>query len=136
MDSTLVIFGCIALGAVSVLCITAAAIVIKASKNLDRMTNTVERMGLDVAEMKSEMTPLIQRGVSVMEKTDSAVGKLDESLDQLTFGSKAVRGIAEDTRKLEQEMVERVRPALNDLTKLANSVVGGLTAFVRNLMDR
>ena len=136
MDNTLIIFGSVALAALAVLCVTAAIMLVKAVKNLDRMTVTVESMGNDVNEIKSEVTPLLQRTTAVMEKADSAVNKIDESLDQLTFGTKAVRGIAEDTRKLEQELVERVRPALNDLTGLANSVVSGLTAFVRSIMDR
>ena len=136
MDSTLLIFACVALGAVAVLCITLAVVAVQAGKNMQRLTSTMEAVGRDVSEIKTETIPLIARTSDVMERADHALIKLDSSLDNLRSGSQAIRGIAEDTRNLEQEVVRRVQPAIDDLTGLFSGAVRGFAAFVKNLMEK
>jgi uncharacterized protein YoxC len=136
MDSTLLIFACVALGAVAVLCVTLAIVALQAGKNLGRLTTTMEAVGNDVSEIKSQAIPLIEKATTVMQRTDVAMTKLDGSLDNLENGARALRGIAEDTRKLEQEVLRRVQPALEDITSLVSGAVKGLSTFIRNVMDR
>jgi len=136
MDPTLLIFACIALGAVAVLCVTLAFVAVRAGKNLQQMVGTIDSMAKDVSEIKDESIPLIVQATEVLQQTDAALAKLDRSLDNIEGGSQAFLGIAQDTRNLEREVVRRLQPAIEDMTSLATAGVKGVTTFLRNLLDR
>jgi len=136
MDSTLVIFGSIALGACAVLCVTLAIVAVRASKNLDRITTTLEQMGNDVSEIREQAVPLIDESRLVMRRTDATLVKLDGAMDQLAAGTSAIRGIADDARALEQDVINQLRPSIDDLTGLVRGSVRGVTSFVRSLLER
>ena len=136
MDSTLVIFSAVALSAFTILCVSLAIVAFRAAKNLDRITITLADMGTDVSEIKQQALPLIDEATVVLQRADGTLEKLDGVADQLTAGSSAIRGIADDARALEQHVVGRLRPSIDDLTDLVSGSVKGVTTFVRSLLDR
>ena len=136
MDSTLIIFGSIALAACAVLCVTLAIVALRASKNLDRITSTLEQMGNDVTEIREQTVPLLDESRLVMRRTDATLQKLDGAVDQLAAGTSAIRGIADDARALEQDVVNQLRPTIEDLTGMVRGSVKGVASFIRSLLER
>jgi len=136
MDNTLIIFGSIALGAFSILCISLVIVAFRASKNLDRITATLGEIGTDVTQIKDQALPLFDEATMVLQRADTTMAKLDGAVDQLAAGTSAIRGIADDARALEQQVVDRLRPTIDDLTGLLAGSVKGVTSFVRSLLDR
>lgn len=136
MDTTLVVFGSIALSAATVLCITLSIVAIRAVREVARMTATLEEVGRHVREIKDRSVPLIEHATTVMQKTDRALDRVDGALQNVTAGTDSFRGIASDVRDMEQHILNRLRPSVDDATMMISGIVRGVTAIVRSFMKR
>ncbi|MCX6139964.1 MAG: hypothetical protein NTX15_03910 [Candidatus Kapabacteria bacterium] len=136
MDTTLLIFACLALGAAAVLFAVIAIVAVNAGKNLNRVTAVVELMQKDVHELRVSSTPVFEKAGRVLDQTERSIVKLESDLSKLSNGAQSLAGIAEDIRMLEQSLLARVRPSLEDLASLVSGVAKGVTTFARKLTDR
>ena len=136
MDQTLIIFSSIALGSVAALCITLVVVAIRAGKNLDRITTTLENVGSDVAQLRAQALPLIEEATAVMHRADATIARVDEGLAQINRGTEVYASIANDVRDLERDLVSKVKPSLEDFASLFSGTLRSVTGFVRGLLDR
>lgn len=135
MDATLLLFLYVALGAITILAIVAAVVLIRASSNIERMTETVESMQRDVHQVKEQAIPVLTKTSEALDRANSSLRKLEEQVDTLGSGVRNIAAIADDVRELEQSLIARVRPALEDLASLVTGVARGVTAFARKLTN-
>jgi uncharacterized protein YoxC len=133
MDATLLLFLYVALGAITILAVVAAVVLIKASSNIERMTETVESIQRDVHQVKEQVIPVLAKSSEALDRANSSLRKLEEQVDTLGSGVRNIAAIADDVRELEQSLIARVRPALEDLASLVTGVARGVTAFARKL---
>jgi uncharacterized protein YoxC len=133
MDATLLLFLYVALGAITILAVVAAVVLVKASANIERMTETVESMQRDVHQVKEQAIPVLAKTSEALDRANSSLRKLEEQVDTLGGGVRNIAAIADDVRELEQSLIARVRPALEDLASLVTGVARGVTAFARKL---
>ena len=133
MDATLLLFLYVALGAITILAVVAAVVLIKASANIERMTETVESMQRDVHQVKEQAIPVLAKTSEALDRANSSLRKLEEQVDTLGGGVRNIAAIADDVRELEQSLIARVRPALEDLASLVTGVARGVTAVARKL---
>ena len=136
MDTTLLIFICIALGAVTILFVVCAQLAMKTGKNLDRMTVVVELIQRDVHELKASAKPVLEKAGLVLDQAQQTLGRLDDDLASLSSGVKDIAGIAQDVRAFEQSLLARVKPSLDDLASIVSGVARGVTTFARKLTAR
>lgn len=136
MDSTLVVFACVALGAVAGLCLVGISAVIKAGRNLDRITGVVETMQRDVSELKTHTIPVLLKTGFVLDQTHETIASVRADLGKLSKAADSVSGIAQDVRSFEQDIIARIRPSVEDLTSISSGVIRGVTAFIRHLTKR
>ena len=135
MDATLLALLYVALGAITVLAIVAAIVLVRAGSNIERMTDVVEAMQRDVHQVKEQTIPVLVKTSEALDRANSSLRKLEEQVDTLSGGVRNIAGIADDVRELEQSLVARVRPALEDLASLVTGVARGVTAFARKLTN-
>ena len=124
------------LAAASVLCVVLAVAAIRAVNNMDRMTDALESVGRDVEDLKKQVEPVINEAGKVLQRTDDALKKIDTSLGQVNKGTQVFQQMAEDVRELEQDLVDRVRPPLQDLGSVAAGAIKGFTGLIKSLLDR
>ncbi len=136
MDPTLLLFACIALGAAAVFFVVLAIVAMKAGRDLDRMTTVVEAMRADVGELKAATLPVITKAGEVLDETKDVLVRTENDLAKLSNGAAHLAGIAEDLRQLEQKLVARVQPSLEELASLVSGVAKGVTTFARKVLDR
>ena len=136
MDSTLIIFSAVALSAFTILCVTLAFVAVRASRSLEAITSTLNGVGTDIAEMKEQALPMIEEATSVLQRADSALLKIDSAVEHLSAGTSAIRGIADDARSLEREVVDSLRPSINEITNFVTGSLKGVTAFLKSLLQR
>ena len=136
MDTTLLIFVCIALAAATILFVVCAQLALKTGNNFDRMTVVVELMQKDIHELKVAAKPVIEKAGIVLDQTQQTLGRLESDLAVLSSGAKSLAGIVEDVRELEQNLLARVRPSLEDLASIVSGVARGVTTFARKLAAR
>lgn len=133
MDSILLVFLCLALGAAAILCGVIATVVLRIGKNLHRVTLVVEAVQKDVNILMLGSLPLIEKTSLVLDQTKHTLNHLDTNLAKLSEGLDNVSGITHDVRMLEQSLLARVRPSLEDLASLVSGVARGVTVFVKRL---
>lgn len=133
MDATLLVFLYIALGACTILMIVAAVVLIRAGSDVERITKTVESMQRDVHQMKEQALPVLAKTSEALDRANTSLRKLEEQVNTLGGGVRNIAAIADDVRELEQSLIARVRPALEDLASLVTGVARGVTAFARKL---
>ncbi|MBK6292583.1 MAG: hypothetical protein IPH85_07660 [Ignavibacteria bacterium] len=136
MDTTLLIFACSALGAAAVLCVVVAIVAFRAGKNLDRVTVVVEAMQKDVHDLKVSAMPIIEKAGVFLDQGHQTFQVLESDLAKLSKGAQNLSGIAEDLRILEQSVVARIRPGLEDAASLISGITRGITTFAKKLTDR
>ncbi len=134
MDNILVLFVCIALSAITILCIVLAIAALRAVKNVAAMTSTMERVGADVGELKSQLIPLIEQATVVITRSEKTLEALESNLQHVSKGTATFERIAGDLHKLEQDLVSRVRIPLTDLSNTIGSALASVSGFVRNLL--
>ncbi len=135
MDATLLVFLYIALGACTILMIVAAVVLIRAGSDVERITKTVESMQRDVHQMKEQALPVLAKTSEALDRANTSLRKLEEQVNTLGGGVRNIAAIADDVRELEQSLIARVRPALEDLASLVTGVARGVTAFARKLTN-
>ena len=135
MDATLLVFLYIALGACTILMIVAAVVLIRAGSDVERITKTVESMQRDVHQMKEQALPVLAKTSEALDRANTSLRKLEEHVNTLGGGVRNIAAIADDVRELEQSLIARVRPALEDLASLVTGVARGVTAFARKLTN-
>ena len=133
MDATLLVFLYIALGACTILMIVAAVVLVRAGSDVERITKTVESMQRDVHQMKEQALPVLAKTSEALDRANTSLRKLEEQVNTLGGGVRNIAAIADDVRELEQSLIARVRPALEDLASLVTGVARGVTAFARKL---
>lgn len=136
MDPILIIFLCVALAAVSIMCVAATVTLLNARKSLDRMVVTVEKSAQDMHEIKSRLTPVLLRSEELLEQLHQTVQKADRQIETISKGADAFASIAEDVRSFEAGIMNRIRPTIDDLTGMFAGAVKGVTTFVRTLSSR
>lgn len=136
MDTTLLIFACSALGAAAVLCIVVAVVAFRAGKNLDRVTVVVEAMQKDVHHLTTNAMPILEKAGTFFTQGEQALEVLKSDLANLSKGTQNIAGIAEDLRLLEQNLVARIRPGLEDAASLVSGITRGIKTFAKKLTER
>lgn len=136
MDPILIIFLCVALAAVSIMCVAATVTLLNARKSLDRMVVTVEKSAQDMHEIKSRLTPVLLRSEELLEQLHQTMQKADRQIETISKGADAFASIAEDVRSFEAGIMNRIRPTIDDLTGMFAGAVKGVTTFVRTLSSR
>lgn len=133
MDPTLLALLYVALGAITVLAVVATVVLIRTGSNVSRMTDVVEDMQRDVRQVKEQTIPVLIKSSEALDRANSSLKKLEMQVDTLGGGIRNIAGIADDVRELEQSLVARVRPALEDLASIVTGVARGVTAFARKV---
>lgn len=133
MDATLLALLYVALGAIIVLSVVATVVLIRTGSNVSRMTDVVEEMQRDVRQVKEQTIPVLIKSSEALDRANSSLKKLEMQVDTLGGGIRNIAGIADDVRELEQSLVARVRPALEDLASIVTGVARGVTAFTRKI---
>ena len=100
------------------------------------MTVVVELIQRDVHELKVSAKPVIEKAGLVLDLTQQTLSRLESDLEVLSSGAKSIAGIAEDVRLLEQNLLARVKPSLEDLASIVSGVARGVTTFARKLTAR
>jgi uncharacterized protein YoxC len=136
MDQTLIIFGSIAMASVAILCVTLAIVAVRAGKNLERITATMETMGTDVSQLRERAIPLIEEATVVMQRADDTLERIDNGIAQLSKGTEAFAAIVSDVRDLERDVLATVRGPLEDVASLLGGTVSKVTGFIKNFLDR
>lgn len=136
MNEILVIFGCIALGAVSVLCVTLTFVVVGAKKDLDRMTTTLETVGRDVSEIKNKAVPVFEKTMNVLSITEGTLDKLDDDLDRLSRGAQLFESAAKEVKNFQSMIVDKIRTPISDITSLFSGAIRGFSEFTKTLLDK
>ena len=99
----------------------------------ERIVSTVESMQRDVHQMKEQALPVLAKTSEALDRANTSLRKLEEQVNTLGGGVRNIAAIADDVRELEQSLIARVRPALEDLASLVTGVARGVTAFARKL---
>ncbi len=133
MDATLLALLYVALGAITVLAVVATVVLIRTGSNVSRMTDVVEEMQRDVRQVKEQTIPVLVKSSEALDRANSSLKKLEMQVDTLGGGIRNIAGIADDVRDLEQSLVARVRPALEDLASIVTGVARGVSAFARKI---
>lgn len=133
MDATLLALLYVALGAITILAVVATVVLVRAGSSIERMTDVVESMQRDVHQVKEQTIPVLAKTSEALDRANSSLRKLEEQVDTLSGGVRNIAGIADDVRELEQSLIARVRPALEDLASLVTGVARGVTAFARKI---
>jgi len=134
MDQTLLIFLCIALGAATVLFVVLAMVALRVGKDIDRITIVAEEIKRDVNDFTVKSRPMIEKAGLVLDQTRETVHRLNVDLEKLSVGIDNITGITHDIRLLEQNLLARVKPSLEDLASLVSGVARGVTVFARKLI--
>lgn len=135
MDA-LIVLSCVALVAFAALCITLIVFALQAKKSMESITNNVQRIQGDVAELKTSAIPVLYETTEVLRTTRTAIIRIEEGAEALSKGAKTFAGIAEDIRAVEMKVLDKVQVPLNDVLNLTTGVVKGVTTFVRTLLNK
>lgn len=136
MDNILVIFGCIALGSLTVLCVTLTFVAVGARKDLGKMTITMEHVGRDVGELKDRALPLFDQTSTVLRITEVTLEKLDDDLDRLSRGAQLFESAAREVKNLQTLVVDKIRAPINDITSLFSGAIRGFSEFTKTILDK
>jgi len=135
MDPILLIFGCIALGAVTILCIAATVVLMRTPAHIERMVASIESMQKDVAHLQRQLEPVLERSATVLTEVQRIVENADKKLDQLSGGIETFASIAKDVKDLESMVLGKMRGPLEDITSLVAGAVRGVTAFTKKIVN-
>lgn len=136
MDQTLLIFSCVALAAVTTLCVTIAIVAVRAAGDLKSLTMNVVAIKSDVSDVKRSLIPVIDKAGRVMDDTHNAMHQVNKGLEALNSGTELFKSVASDIKELEKELVDRVRTPLMDVASLVAGTIKGATAFITALTTR
>lgn len=136
MDNILVIFGSVALGSLTVLCVTLTFVAVGARKDLARITITLEHVGSDVDLLKDRIVPLLEHTSSVLKITEVTLAKLDDDLDRFSRGAQLFESTAKEVKNLQVMVVDKIRTPLNDITSLFSGAIRGFTEFTKTILDK
>jgi uncharacterized protein YoxC len=135
MDPVLLIFGCIALGAVTILCIAATVVLLRTRTHVERVVVGVESMQTDVAQLQQQLEPVLERTAIVLSDVQRIVENADKKLDQLSGGIETFASIAKDVKELESMVVGKMRGPLEDILGLVAGTVRGVSAFTKKIVS-
>lgn len=135
MDPVLLIFGCIALGAVTILCIAATVVLLRTRTHVERVVVSVESMQTDVAQLQQQLEPVLERTAIVLSDVQRIVENADKKLDQLSGGIETFASIAKDVKELESMVVGKMRGPLEDIMGLVAGTVRGVSAFTKKIVS-
>jgi ABC-type transporter Mla subunit MlaD len=136
MDSTLLIFSCLALASGAILCIVLAGVAIRALKEVGKLTATIEQLGADVRDIKAEVIPVLNETATMIRKTDQTLDHLDENLQRISRGTQTLENVAADVRAFEQDLLKKVQGPVDDMVTVLSGTVRGLATLVKKVLDR
>ncbi|NQW30396.1 MAG: hypothetical protein HQ472_07785 [Ignavibacteria bacterium] len=136
MDQTLLVFICVALGALTTLCITLALVAVRSAKELTKLAVYVEVIRTDIAEVKQSMVPVINKTGRVLDEVQGAMLRVNQGLEAVTVGTELFKSLATDVKDLEREFIERVKSPLLDVASLLASTIKGATVFIKTLTGK
>ncbi|MFN4984782.1 MAG: hypothetical protein ACK5BQ_04030 [Ignavibacteria bacterium] len=125
------IVGVVALLSASALCMVAISAILKLSKNMDRVTFSVENVQADVRAMRMAALPALDQATKVLEQANTTLVRVDADLQKISAGADTFKTIADDVRGLEQIVFKTIKPSLEELAEFISSVVGALTSVTR-----
>ena len=125
------IVGVVALLSASALCMVAISAILKLSKNMDRVTFSVENVQADVRAMRMAALPALDQATKVLEQANTTLVRVDADLQKISAGADTFKTIADDVRGLEQIVFKSIKPSLEELAEFISSVVGALTSVTR-----
>lgn len=135
MDPVLLIFGCIALGAVTILCIAATVVLLRTRTHVERVVVSVESMQTDMAQLQQQLEPVLERTAIVLSDVQRIVENADKKLDQLSGGIETFASIAKDVKELESMVIGKMRGPLEDILGLVAGTVRGVSAFTKKIVS-
>lgn len=135
MDPVLLIFGCVALGAVTILCVAATVVLLRSRTHVERVVVSVEAMQTDVAQLQRQLEPVLERTADVLTDVQRIVENADKKLDQLSKGIETFASIAKDVKDIESMVIGKMRGPLEDITSIVAGAVRGVTAFTKKIVS-
>lgn len=136
MDNTLITFTCIALAAATILFVVLAIVVVRAAQEVQRIADAVQQASADLSAFKAHVLPLVEDTARMVRKTEQTLVRVDANLDLIRKGTQTFADVAQDIRSLEQEVVERVRQPLSDLTAVLSGGIGKVSSLARKFMEK
>lgn len=134
MDPVLLIFACLALGAVTILCIAAAVVLLRSRTHVERVVVSVESMQVDLAQLQRQLKPVLEHTAIVLTDVQRIVENAGKKLDQLSSGIDAFSSIAKDVKDIESMVVGKMKGPLEDILGIVAGTVRGVTAFTKKLV--
>lgn len=135
MDPVLLIFGCIALAAVTILCVAATVVLLRSRTHVERVVTSVESMQVDVAQLQHQLQPVLERTAIVLTDVQRIVENADKKLDQLSGGIDTFASIAKDVKDIESMVVSKMKGPLEDILGIVAGTVRGVTAFTKKIVN-
>lgn len=136
MDPILLIFCVIALVAVSVLCVVGVMLLVDLKQQVRRTVIVVDTAGRDLQDIKHKLMPVLDEAKTTLQHTSRAIENADREIAKIGKGADTFVAIAEDVRRLEQQIVSRVQGPLEDVTNVINGALKGVTTFARQLFKK
>jgi len=136
MEPALLIILCITLLAITVAVFVAIWLMLNAKLQLERSVEAVTKMSNDVSQLRSELAPLLKQSQELIENLKATSTTANNQLSSMSKGIDALSGMATDVRQLEQRLLQRVGPPLEDAASILAGVSKGIGAFVRVLTKR
>jgi len=130
----LLIFACLALGAVTILCIAAAVVLLRSRTHVERVVVSVESMQVDIAQLQRQLKPVLEHTAIVLTDVQRIVENAGKKLDQLGSGIDAFSSIAKDVKDIESMVVGKMKGPLEDILGIVAGTVRGVTAFTKKLV--
>ncbi|CAN5452356.1 hypothetical protein BH10BAC6_BH10BAC6_16240 [soil metagenome] len=135
MDPVLLIFGCIALGAVTILCVAATVVLLRSRTHVERVVISVESMQGDIAQLQRQLKPVLEHTAIVLTDVQRIVESADKKLGQLGSGIDTFESIAKDMKDIESLVVRKMKGPLEDILGIVAGTVRGVTAFTKKIVN-
>jgi len=136
MDPVLLIFSVIALLAFSVLCVVATMWILDLRKQVTRTIVVLDAAGRDITDIKHKLLPVLDEAKTMLTHAANTFEQADIELEKIGRGADTFIAIAEDVRRFEQHIVDKVQGPIDDVTSVLNGVMKGVSTFARQLLKR
>lgn len=136
MDPILLVFIIIALVAFSVLCVVLIMWITDLKKQVQHTIVVVDAAGRDLQDIKYKLLPVLDEAKTMLMHAGNTFEQADIELEKIGKGADTFIAIAEDVRRLEQQIIGRIQGPLEDVTSVVSGVLKGVSVFARQLLKR